>query len=210
MKYKNIIWDWNGTLLDDVRVSVATINEMLTRRQLPPISVERYRELFGFPVRDYYENIGFDFEQDDWDEVSRNFASTYNSLAGTAVLTENIRAILTEIQHTGVRQYILSALEEKALNEMLLRFGIREYFDGVCGSDNIYAEGKIVRGREMLRDYSIIPVETLMVGDTLHDAEVARALGFDVRLFAKGHNCERRLRENAPVITRMEEILHEL
>ena len=62
----------------------------------------------------------------------------------------------------------------------------------------------------MVSEYSIIPQETLMIGDTLHDAEVAEALGFDVRLFAGGHNSERRLQSSAPVLSQMEEVLKEI
>lgn len=62
----------------------------------------------------------------------------------------------------------------------------------------------------MVSSYSIVPRDTLMIGDTLHDAEVANALGFDVRLFVGGHNSERRLREVAPVLLCMEEIIKEI
>ena len=210
MKYKNIIWDWNGTLLNDVEISLATLNEMLTRRHLQSLSLSQYRELFGFPVRDYYENIGFNFERDDWDDVSLEYVETYNCLVRQATLTENIPNVLTEIQQAGIRQYVLSALQEDLLHEMLHRYAIRTYFSGVCGANNIYADGKISRGKEMLRDYSIIPSETLMIGDTLHDAEVAQALGLDIYLFSGGHNSLHRLQKAAPVLTSMEELLKQL
>ena len=45
MKYKNVVWDWNGTLLNDVKVGVNTLNDMLGRRGLPLLSVEDYKEL---------------------------------------------------------------------------------------------------------------------------------------------------------------------
>ena len=73
MKYKNVVWDWNGTLLDDAGISVATLNAMLARRGLPTITTERYREIFGFPVKGYYEHLGFDFRRDDWDGISREY-----------------------------------------------------------------------------------------------------------------------------------------
>ena len=88
MKYENVVWDWNGTLLDDVRVSVGAINRMLERRGIPGLTVERYRDIFGFPVRDYYESIGFDFARDDWDGVSREFVQDYDALATDVQLTE--------------------------------------------------------------------------------------------------------------------------
>lgn len=81
MRYKNVVWDWNGTLLDDVKISVDTINVMLERKHLGKLTVEEYRSIFGFPVKPYYESIGFDFSQDDWEEVSRDFVNIYNDLA---------------------------------------------------------------------------------------------------------------------------------
>ena len=61
MKYTNIIWDWNGTLLNDTELSIKCINTLLKRRSLPLLSAEQYREVFGFPIREYYQRIGLDF-----------------------------------------------------------------------------------------------------------------------------------------------------
>ena len=209
MEYKNVVWDWNGTLLDDVKISVDTINVMLERKHLGKLTVEEYRSIFGFPVKPYYESIGFAFTRDDWDAVSRDFVNIYNDLAKDVKLTPGIIPVLEGIKKKGIRQYILSALKEDLLIGMLERFGIREYFEGVCGSNNIYADGKVVRGMEMLRMFSIVPDETVMIGDTLHDAEVAEALGFDFRLYAGGHNSMERLAEKGIVLQRMEQLLSE-
>ena len=151
MRYKNVVWDWNGTLLDDVKISVDTINVMLERKHLGKLTVEEYRSIFGFPVKPYYESIGFDFSQDDWEEVSRDFVNIYNDLAEKVELTPGIIPVLEGIKRKGIRQYVLSALKEDLLIGMLERFGIREYFEGVCGSNNIYADGKVARGMEMLQ-----------------------------------------------------------
>ena len=126
------------------------------------------------------------------------------------MLTPGVVSVLSGLKEMGVRQYILSALQENLLEDMLERFGIRDYFEGVCGSDNIYADGKIARGERMLDEYPIEPRETLMVGDTLHDAEVAEALGFNIRLYAGGHNSAERLREKGIVLERMDMLLHEV
>ena len=60
MKYKNIVWDWNGTLLNDLEIGVTTLNDMLSRRALLPLTSEYYRECFGFPVIHFYEKVGFE------------------------------------------------------------------------------------------------------------------------------------------------------
>ena len=62
MKYESIIWDWNGTLLNDVRIAIDSINYLLLDRKLVPLTLERYLEVFTFPVQNYYEQIGFDLK----------------------------------------------------------------------------------------------------------------------------------------------------
>jgi hypothetical protein len=59
--YKNIIWDWNGTLLNDITICIKSMNILLKERTLPLISEDKYRDIFTFPVRNYYEQLGFDF-----------------------------------------------------------------------------------------------------------------------------------------------------
>ena len=67
MKYTHIIWDFNGTVLDDVEAGIRSVNDMLAARGLPVItSVAQYRELFSFPVIDYYRRLGLDVEKEDY------------------------------------------------------------------------------------------------------------------------------------------------
>ena len=207
MKYKNVVWDWNGTLLDDVETGVNTLNDMLGRRGLHQLSVEEYKDMFGFPVIDFYHKLGFDMEKESMHILSLDFVATYDKFASKIALNANVREVLGELQRAGKSQYILSALREDLLHQMLYAFGIDSRFDQACGSDNIYALRKIDRGRRMLAAYGIRSEETVMVGDTIHDAEVADALGFDCILFAGGHNSEWRLREKAPVIHGIKELL---
>ena len=58
MEYRNVVWDWNGTLLNDLETGVQTLNDMFARRGMPAFSVEEYRERFGFPVIDFYRDAG--------------------------------------------------------------------------------------------------------------------------------------------------------
>lgn len=207
MKYKNVVWDWNGTLLNDVEVGVNTLNDMLGRRSLPLLSAEEYKDWFGFPVVDFYHKVGFDMKAESLHVLSVDFVKTYDNYAGQIGLNTYVPEVLAGIQEAGTQQYILSALREDLLQQMIHDFEIDSRFERACGSDNIYAAGKIERGQRMLATCGINPVETLMVGDTVHDAEVAQALGFDCVLFSGGHNSEWRLREKAPVIHSLEELL---
>ncbi len=58
----HILWDWNGTLLDDVDLCVFTMSEVLAKHGLKKIDKKPSRETFCFPVMKYYQSLGFDFE----------------------------------------------------------------------------------------------------------------------------------------------------
>lgn len=205
-QYKNVIWDWNGTLLDDKYTGVHTLNRMLEKRGLKRLSLETYREVFGFPVEDFYRRVGFDLERETLHEISVDFVDTYDEFALGLTLNPGVRQTLAVLQQMGIKQYILSALREDLLKKMVEDFGIAEYFTCLCGSDNIYAAGKVERGRRMLDACGMIPKETLMIGDTVHDAEVAEALGFGKLLYEGGHNSGKRLKERGTVISALEDI----
>ena len=206
MSYSNIVWDWNGTLLNDLQAGVDTLGEMLERHGRQALTVDEYKRMFGFPVADFYERIGFSMAGYALHEVSVEFVETYERHARGVQLNAGVREVLETVRQSGRRQYILSALREDLLRQMTADFGIDVYFDALCGSDNIYAAGKVERGRRMLKECRLTG-QTLMVGDTEHDAEVAQALGFDCVLFDGGHNDRERLRKKAPVISSLAELV---
>ena len=73
MKYTHILWDFNGTIFNDVDASRRATNILLRRYGLPEIlSVDELRGRFGFPVRDYYAGRGFDFERYSYEDMAQD------------------------------------------------------------------------------------------------------------------------------------------
>jgi phosphoglycolate phosphatase len=101
--------------------------------------------------------------------------------------------VLEALQTKNIRQFILSAMKQDMLEETLRFHGILSVFEKVAGLDNHYAASKIDRGRELLVSSHINPEKTCMIGDTLHDAEVARELDISCILIADGHQSKKRL-----------------
>ena len=56
MPLTTVIWDWNGTLADDVRVALQSVNDILARRGREPITLEQYYSYIDTPIRRFYEN----------------------------------------------------------------------------------------------------------------------------------------------------------
>lgn len=193
-KYRTIIWDWNGTLLDDVDISLNGINPLLKERNLPEVEMSHYKEIFCFPVQRYYELLGFDFSKEPFDIPAKEYMDNYRKLRMDAKLSKGCEKILKRFQDDGLQQFVLSAMEGKLLEQMLKEYQIYQYFDGVYGLCNDYAVEKGTIGEKMIEEKHLLPEECVMVGDTLHDAEVAQLCGFDCILFSGGHFSEERLR----------------
>jgi len=193
-KFKHIIWDWNGTLLNDTWLCVEVLNGLLKKRGREGISPEDYRQNFGFPVIHFYEFLGFDTDVDSFDQVSREFIGDYEARWLTeCALHSDAQSVLSAMALKGLTHSVLSAAKQEALEIGIGHFGLQEYFTGLCGTDNIYAHGKIERGRQWIEQLDWDPDEIILIGDTLHDFEVAEAMGTDCILLAHGHHTPERL-----------------
>jgi len=200
MKYKHIIWDYNGTLLNDVGLCVEIINELLEARNLPIMSVEEYRQQFDFPVKDYYERIGFDFKKESFEKVGTEFIIQYDKRSNKTKLHEGVPDLLKEISDAGIRQSILSARKKEQLDEELKKFGIFNFFDFVFGLDDHYAGGKTEIGKELLQKIDLPSNDILLIGDTTHDCETANILGTVVLAVSYGHHPKEKLSSCSRII----------
>ena len=191
--YTHVIWDWNGTLLDDAWLCAEIDSELLVRQGRPPLTLARYRECVGFPISDYYERLGFDLKAADYDALASGFFDEYRNRCGECALRPGASATLALLARNGMSQSVLSAYQHDALEELLAEHGIRDYFAHVLGLDDHYVGSKEDNGRRLLALLGCAPEEALMIGDTDHDAEVAAAIGADCVLLVGGHLSRARL-----------------
>ena len=204
----HILWDWNGTLLDDTQAALDTLNIMLARRGGKPIEMGFYRDHFAFPVKPFYKAIGVCLENEDWDALAQEYHDTYAEQPKR--LNPDAIAALELARAAGANQSIISALEQGLLSEITERLGVAKYMDFIYGVNNLDGFGKIGRARELLsaiQNYSSLPPSSFLplpssftlIGDSLHDKEVADALGVGCVLCGQGSHAAWRLAAVAPV-----------
>ena len=194
MKFKHIIWDYNGTLLNDVQLCVDVMNSMLIPRGLPEINSSIYKAVFDFPVKDYYAELGFDFEKESFEKVGTEFIVKYDEQQRSSTkLHKDTDYILQEISRSGISQSVLSARKEAKLIEELEFFGIAKYFNKIVGLNDHYAAGKLENGKKLVSELKLNPTEIALVGDTVHDCEVAVKTGINPILISHGHHTIERL-----------------
>lgn len=192
MKYTHIIWDFNGTVLDDLCVCIDSVNVLLEKRSIPKIdSVESYRRVFGFPIIKYYEKIGFDFSNEKFSDAAVEWVEEYMSRISTAVINKGVVDILNKIHKHNMKNILVSATELNMLKNQLSMLGISGLFDEVYGLDNIHAQNKIALAEFWRENNST--AKALLVGDTDHDFETASAIKADCVLYSGGHQSEERL-----------------
>ena len=157
MKPNLVLWDWNGTLLDDVALCVDALNRLLRIYHYPQqYSLAQYREIFGFPIEDYYIRAGFDFSKNSYKELADDYMQDYLARAGACPLAESAVPALSLLKGAGVQQVILSASNLPVLEQQVTERGVRPYFDRLLGLDNIYARSKVEVGLAYLTELKII------------------------------------------------------
>jgi phosphoglycolate phosphatase len=206
--YTHVIWDFNGTILDDVTLGIDCVNVMLAKRGLPILPDKTaYRKAFGFPIDEYYRRLGFDFEKEDYDTVlAPEWVALY--LAGEAAcpLMEGVRETIAAITQRGIPQIVLSATKLDQLTAQLTRLELVDAFEEVIGLDNIHARSKKAQALAWMEAHP--HARPLFVGDTEHDADVADAVGADCLLYTGGHQpAEKLAARGKPLIHSVGELL---
>ncbi len=197
MKYTYCIWDFNGTILDDVELGMYAVNVLLREQGLEEIkSREDYRARFDFPIVDYYQMLGFDFSKIPYDILAKRWVELYMANLPMAGLCQDVLETIDFFEHSGVKQTVLSASERDMLKGQLRGLGIDDRFCEILGIDNIYGDSKLAIAKDWKMRH---PNERVMfIGDTTHDCETAEILGADCFIIAAGHQSPKRF-ENIDV-----------
>ena len=209
MKPTHIIWDFNGTILNDLPLSLRSINTVLKRRNLPLLdSEDKYREAFCFPIISYYEKLGMDFTKEPYKAPADEWVALYNAGINEIPLTNGICSVLERIRETKIPQLVLSASEKSMLISQLDHYNLTSYFDEVLGTENVYGGGKIEMAKKWIQKSKADLSNAVFIGDTDHDYETAQALGCKCILFAGGHMSKKKLEKlGVPVIDCINDIL---
>lgn len=200
MKYKHLIWDWNGTLINDTWLCVEGINHILSSRNMGMISEEKYKEIFSFPVIEYYIKLGFDFNRESFSVIGTEFIDFYNDNFHKLSLHTKVRPVLNAVLKSKRTQSILSAGKQSLLKNWVKSHELSNYFINILGIDNHYADGKIELGRAWMLELNYSRDEVILIGDTIHDSEVAEVIGIDCLLLDQGHVARRRLKKTGRLV----------
>jgi phosphoglycolate phosphatase-like HAD superfamily hydrolase len=211
---RHVVWDWNGTLLDDAPLLHLAANQALQAIGTPPITMAQYRAAFRRPIRRFYEAlIGRGIDDDEWLELDDAFHVAYDRLLDRAALAPDANAALTRVHEHGAEQSILSMLRHDHLEWSVRNHGIAHHFvlvHGLRGIGGGHKEPHLTDHLTALaeRHPDLTVADVLLVGDTLDDAHAAHTTGVRCVLYAGGEQPKTRLAaEGFPVATSLTEAL---
>jgi len=189
-----IIWDWNGTLLNDTDICIESMNLLLQKRNHPVLTKDRYREIFTFPVRNYYIKAGFNFESEPFDIIALEFMDLYFSRLPKANIFSEAGQVLSIFQQRKITQVLISAMEHEALVNSVKEKALFKFFNYISGIQDHFAAGKTENAKKIVKELHLDLSKILLIGDTIHDYEVANELGVKCLLVANGHQSIGRLK----------------
>lgn len=188
----HIVFDWNGTLIDDLDLAVRSVNVCAGRFGVEPIDRERYRNTFGFPVRDFYAALGFDLSRIPFEEIVDCYLASFDAAVADCPLhpgvAEGLKR-LSGLDHVTVS--LLSASFEPTLRRTIARKRLGDHFDHIIGVSDEHGASKLEQARSLAAK---VPGErTVLVGDTSHDMDIAAHCGWEAHAVVCGHQSRARL-----------------
>ena len=178
------------------------MNSVLQKRGLPPTTLKHYRQNFCFPIQDYWRGLGFRFTDESFDKLNQNFIFEYQKKMFLPKPHKGLLSFLKTLKKNKKQQFVLSASEQKLLTKSVAHYNFGGFFNGVYGVDNLNAVGKKELGLALCRKHNLKTKETVLIGDTEYDKEVADEIGCEVVLVSHGHiNHQRLLKTNNLVVS---------
>lgn len=186
-EYKVIIWDFNGTLIDDVNAALNSVNDMLKRRNLPLINMAQYASYVDTPIIKFYEHIFDDLYSMDFSLIAAEFNEGYEKHLPPKAIMADAEEILEYFYSKGKLQTVISATHIDKVTKRLNEFGLSKYFDKILAHNNLIAEDKTHLAVKYFAEKGIAPEKAVVIGDCVADFKMAQALGCDCVLTTQGH-----------------------
>lgn len=187
MRRGHVVWDWNGTLLDDLSIVIEAVNHSIGELGASRITADDYRDHYTRPVRHFYDALlGHPVTDDEWLRLTTGFHDAYFTLARTADLSPGAREAMAMVEAAGWSQSLLSMSPHDWLTGIVARLELTERFDLVDGLSETTGGRKAQHLEVHLGELGIDGTTTYVIGDTPDDVAAAHHVGATPILFHGG------------------------
>ncbi|OGG52916.1 hypothetical protein A3H16_00945 [Candidatus Kaiserbacteria bacterium RIFCSPLOWO2_12_FULL_53_8] len=200
---KLVVFDWNGVLIADTQAILDTDNDLLRSLGRRPISMQKYRDIFTMPVKDFFFALGFTEAEmrKDAKKIQETFHRLYEPRAARLRTRGGARYLLAWLKSRGISATILSNHTKEGLKVQLNRLGIAHYFDKVITNDKhqtMAQKNKAVKLRDLVKKSGLKRSEILIIGDSPEEVEAGRAAGVRTVSLTGGYYSTKRLEKAKP------------
>ncbi|MET7619926.1 HAD family hydrolase [Streptomyces sp. NPDC005408] len=205
----HLVWDWNGTLLDDITAVIGATNAAFEEIGLEPITLERYREVYCVPIPRFYERLMGRLPSDaEWEVMDEAFHRHYSEHRIGCGLTDGVEDLLREWRLAGRSQSLLSMYGHEQLVPVVRGYGIESHFIRVDGRTGPSGGTKALHMERHLAalDGVAAPDRTVVIGDAVDDAMAAAHVGARAVLYTGGSHSRASLESvGVPVVDSLAE-----
>lgn len=201
MKRRHLVWDWNGTLLDDLGIVLEAVNRSIADFGVGAITADDYRDHYTRPVRRFYDRLlGRVIDDEEWLRLNTGFHDAYFELALEVDLAPSAHEAMDILEEAGWGQSLLSMSPQDWLEGIVGRLGLTERFELVDGLSGSTGGFKAVHLEDHLSVLGVEGESVVVVGDTPDDVAAARHVGATPILFHGGsHHMESLAAEGVPI-----------
>ena len=192
--FRNLIFDWSGTLVDDLAPVLEATNAVLGKYGVPPLDRESFRRRFRLPYPEFYAEI---LPAVPIEELEARFRTAFEATLTPATVLPHAREKLEWCAALGIRCFVLTSMDSTAFERQLHAFGLSHFFETTYSG--VIDKRELIHG--ILANHNLDPAETALVGDMTHDVETARHGGISSIAVLTGYNHPEILAQVCPDLT---------
>lgn len=189
--FRNLIFDWSGTLCDDMALTIEATNFVLSQYGREPLDRDAFRNEFQLPYPDYY---AWKTPEASLTDLEKFYRQAFDSSVQQVTVIPHAAEFLAFCAERGIRCFILTSMDPRAFDEQVRHLGLKGYFEHIHSG---------IRNKEeyiytLLRQHSLNPAETAFIGDMQHDINAAHCAGIIGIGVLTGYNNAQQLSAAAP------------
>ncbi|TVO53301.1 HAD-IA family hydrolase [Denitromonas halophila] len=178
-RYELIVFDWDGTLLDSAGAIVRAIQAASGDLGLPVPEDARARHVIGLGLDDALHYAVPELTKNRYPEMVARYRHHYLSRDQELVLFDGVASTIAYLAEQGWLLAVATGKSRVGLDRALVHSGLGAYFHATRCADECFSKPHPAMLQELMSELSVAPEQTLMIGDTTHDLQMAQNAGVD-------------------------------